>query len=270
MCYVGRRFVWYCCRRTLYKFSRTTLLIQPPHHVHVPATSGVCANLVNIPRAVVFPRQLQRRQVPAHSSLSTRPGVPRAALVVQPLHTSRCPRRAAARHVQVSHGHPVLRSHCNTFRYPPSAAKQHVAESNGQPVLWRHFSTSRCPPRAASEHASLKHISGAGYTKRERRRRRFFSSLAHVISAVAATAAAYPRPAPASEVGSRGPSRRSTSAQGLKLVHFLAQRKHLMYATRWEDAEVSRMAAEVEEEEEEEEEETAGWDAARGGIDGGG
>jgi len=64
-----------------------------------------------------------------------------------------------------------------------------------------------------------------------RRGGRVFSYLAHRMSAVAATAAAHPRHAPASEARSVGPSRANTSAQGLTLVQSSAQRKHLFQDT---------------------------------------
>jgi hypothetical protein len=125
-------------------------------------------------------------------------------------------------------------------------------------VLCSHFNTSRCPPRAASEHAPLKHNRGVRWPSMEYRRGgRFFSYFAHVISAVAATTAAYPRPAPASEARSRGPSCRSTSTKGLTFVHFSAQRMDPSYDTQREEAVEPRM-------EEGEQTQTAGWEAASG------
>ena len=47
----------------------------------------------------------------------------------------------------------------------------------------------------------------------------------------ASTAASHGRPTCASMVSAVGSSRRSTSAQGLTLVHFLAQRKHFVWYT---------------------------------------
>jgi len=93
---------------------------------------------------------------------------------------------------------------------------------------------------------------------------RVFSSFAHVISAVAATAAAHPRSALASKARSWGPSRRSTSAQGLTLVNFSARRFDLLYDTLWEEAGQPRT-----EEKDETETETvgagaAGWGSVQG------
>ena len=92
----------------------------------------------------------------------------------------------------------------------------------------------------------------------EGRGMRFFSSFAHVMSAVAATAATHACPAPASVARSRGPSRRSTSARGLTLVHVSAQREDLLFDTLRQEMGQPRM-------EQEEETETK---TARGGMAG--
>jgi hypothetical protein len=73
-------------------------------------------------------------------------------------------------------------------------------------VSCSHSNTSMFPPQAACERTSCK-VSGLKHVKNAL----IFACLAHCIIAVDATAAAHPRPAPASEVRSGGASRRSTS-----------------------------------------------------------
>ena len=106
--------------------------------------------------------------------------------------TRRCPDRAAYSHVSSFHGQPWLCSHFTTSRCPRPAAAHVVQAFHGQPVLCSHSNTSWFPPPAACEQASFKHSGGRRYPRCTGAV--LFARLAHCMSAVAATAAAHPRP----------------------------------------------------------------------------
>jgi hypothetical protein len=135
------------------------------------------------------------------SSRPTGSGAPAPTAV-----TRRCPDRAAHEHVLVSHGQPCSRAHCSTSRCPPPAATHDVVASHLQPVLRSHSNTSRFPQYAACEQAFCKHNRPMYATAAV-----ILTCLAHRMSMDDATAAAHPRPAPASEARALGPSRPSTS-----------------------------------------------------------
>jgi len=193
--------------------SRRTELIQPSQHLLLPRPTGVGAHADLVPRVacrVVLPHPLQHLQLPVHGRPYASGRAPRTAVLPRLLcSTSWCPPRAANTGVAQPHGQWCSLAHCNTARCPPAAAANIVTASNGQPMSCSHSNTSWLPPRAAYEQAVFKHSGGRWYSRRTGGV--LFARLAHCMSAVAATAAAHPRPAPPSEARSLGPSRRRTS-----------------------------------------------------------